>query len=135
MAKFQEKEVSTMNSFNKINTGTVIKGDVKSNGDIRIDGTLIGTIDCKGKVIVGATGNIEGEIRCQNADIEGVVKAQVHVSELLMLKPTANIKGDITINKLAIEPGAKFSGVCKMEGSMGTASPASNETFKKEAVK
>jgi cytoskeletal protein CcmA (bactofilin family) len=102
-------------SINLLGTGTTVKGDIKLNGDFRIDGSLVGNIDCRGKVVVGASGIIEGEIRCQNADFSGQVIATVHVSELLTLKETARFTGDIITNKLAIEPGAKFSGTCKME--------------------
>jgi len=100
--------------INLIGTGTVINGDVKSNGDIRIDGTLIGSLDSKGKVVVGPTGNIDGEITCQNADISGNIKAQITVAELITLKSTAKLTGDLVTNKLAIEPGANFSGSCNM---------------------
>ncbi len=105
--------------FNKIVTGTVINGDIKSNGDIRIDGSLIGTLHSKAKVVLGPSGSIEGEITCKNADIQGTVKAQITVAELLTLKATAKITGDIITNKIAIEPGAKFSGACKMDDASG----------------
>jgi len=103
-------------SINLLGAGTSIKGDIKSNGDFRIDGTLVGSIHAKGKVIIGTTGKVDGEVVCQNADISGEVKAQVTVAELLSLKSTSKIAGDITTNKLAIESGARFSGSCNMEG-------------------
>jgi len=111
MAKINENDSQ---SVNLIGAGTIIKGDIRSNGDIRIDGTLKGAIHSKGKVVVGTTGVIEGEITCQNADISGDVKVKITVSELLFLKPTAKLTGDIITNKLAIEPGAGFSGTCSM---------------------
>ncbi len=114
MIKNKETEIP---SINLLGSGTVIKGEIRLTGDFRIDGTLIGSIDCKGKVVVGPSGVIEGEIICQNADFSGEVKATVKASELLTLKETAKFSGDITTNKLAIEPGARFSGTCKMEGS------------------
>jgi cytoskeletal protein CcmA (bactofilin family) len=114
MVKNKEEEVP---SINLLSAGTVVKGEIKVNGDFRLDGCFIGTINCKGKVVVGPTGNIEGEIICQNADFSGEVKATVKVSELLTLKETARYTGDITTNKLSIEPGAKFSGNCIMESS------------------
>jgi len=114
MAKSFEQESP---SINLVGAGTVIKGDVKSNGDIRIDGTLIGSVSSKGKLVVGATGNIEGEIVCQNADFSGIIKATVTVSELLSMKATAKLNGDVITNKLAIEPGALFSGSCSMNNS------------------
>ena len=104
-----------------LGAGTTIKGDIQSNGDFRIDGTLLGSIQSKGKIVIGQTGNVEGEVVCKSADVSGKVNAQFTVSELLTLKATANISGDITTSKLSIEPGAKFSGTCNMsESNAGT---------------
>ena len=104
-------------SVNMLGSGTTIKGDIQSNGDFRIDGTLIGSINSKGKIVIGQTGNVEGEINCRNADISGHVKAQIVVAELLTLKASAKISGEITTSKLSIEPGARFSGTCNMSES------------------
>ncbi len=101
-------------SVNIIGNGTDINGNIKSNGDLRIDGFIKGTIHATGKVVVGSTGKVEGEISCQNADISGDVKAHIKVAELLSLKANAIVSGDIFTNKLAIEPGAVFTGACKM---------------------
>ncbi len=121
MTKNREPE---MPAINLLGAGTVVKGEINVNGDFRIDGALIGTIQCKGKVVVGPTGSIDGEIRCQNADFSGEVKATVKVTELLTLKETARFSGEITTGKLAIEPGAKFSGTCVMENPVsGPANP------------
>jgi cytoskeletal protein CcmA (bactofilin family) len=104
------------NSINQIGSGTTIKGDITSNEAIRIDGTLEGSLNTKGKLVLGATGIIEGEVICQNADVWGTIKGQVAVGELLSLKSTAKINGDINTNKLAVEPGATFTGACSMGG-------------------
>jgi cytoskeletal protein CcmA (bactofilin family) len=101
-------------SVNIIGSGTEIKGDINSNGDFRIDGYLKGTIRSSGKVVVGSTGKVDGEIICQNADISGEVNAHLTVNELLSLKASAVVSGDILTNKLAIEPGAVFTGACSM---------------------
>ena len=106
--------VQESNSVNLIGSGTTIEGDIKSTGDVRIDGILIGSINTKGKLVIGATGSIDGEIVCQNADVSGGIKGKITVTELLSLKATAKITGDIIANKLAIEPGANFSGTCSM---------------------
>ncbi len=103
-------------SINLIGAGTVIEGDIKSNGDIRIDGNIKGSINVKGKLVVGATGVVDGEVVCQNADISGTIRAKVTVSELLSLKSTAKLSGDLVTNKLSIEPGADFTGSCSMGG-------------------
>lgn len=114
----KESKVNTTDtaSVNLISQGTCIKGDIHSNGDIRIDGQLEGSISTKGKVVVGPTGCITGEISCVNADISGTVNARIVVSELLSLKSTAKLTGDINTNKLSIEPGANYTGNCTMGG-------------------
>ncbi len=101
-------------SVNLIGPGTVIKGDIDTNGDIRIDGSIDGTIKVKGKLVIGNTGKITGDIQCQNAEVFGEIQGQIGVSELLSLKASAKLNGDIVTNKLSIEPGAVFSGTCKM---------------------
>lgn len=115
-------------SVNLLGSGTEITGDIRSQGDIRIDGSLTGTINCTGKVVIGSTGRVEGELICQNADISGEVKARIKVSELLSLKASALVSGDILTNKLAIEPGAVFTGACKMEGQNSTNGKTPAET-------
>lgn len=106
-----------MTQPNMIVAGTIIKGDIESNGDIRFDGTLTGNIKTKGKLIVGSTGVIKGEVICKNSDIEGRVEGKINVNELLTLKSTSIIEGDIIAKRLAIDPGAKFTGTCAMSGN------------------
>lgn len=103
-------EILTPDDLNKIINGTVFKGDITSNGDFRIDGALKGSIQSKGKIVIGPTGSIEGEIRCKNAEIFGKVNAKVFVEELLSLRTSAELNGDIVYNKIAIEAGAKLIG-------------------------
>lgn len=103
-------------SVNLIGSGTIIEGDVTTTGDIRIDGLLKGGIKVKGKLVVGASGAIDGDVDCLNGDISGAVKGKVIVSELLSLKSTAKVTGDIFTSRIAIEPGATFTGACNMGG-------------------
>jgi cytoskeletal protein CcmA (bactofilin family) len=103
-------------SVNLIGAGTSIEGDITTNGDMRIDGSLQGTINVKGKLVVGPAGSVEGEIICQNADISGTIKGKIGVAELLSLKSSSKLSGDIITNKIAIEPGATFTGTCSMGG-------------------
>lgn len=103
-------------SVNLVAGGTSITGDVKSGSDLRIDGVLEGTLVVKGKLVVGPSGRIEGEVECQNADISGEIKGKISVTELLMLRSSSKIKGDIFTGKIAIEPDAQFTGTCSMGG-------------------
>lgn len=105
-------------SVNIIGAGTVIEGDIKSDGDIRVDGTLNGSLVTKGKLVLGSTGMVDGEVTCQNGDISGTITGKIKVAELLSLKATSKLSGDITTNKLSIEPGANFSGSCAMAGTV-----------------
>ena len=100
--------------INMIGAETAISGDVISKGDIRVDGTLKGSVNTSGKVVLGKEGVIEGDVICNNADISGTIKAKITVSQLLSLKETAKLDGDIITNKLSIEPGATFTGSCSM---------------------
>ncbi len=104
-------------SVNILGPGTEVKGDIISNGDIRIDGKLVGSIKTDGKLVVGQTGVIEGEVECKNSDLAGSFQGKITVSELLVLKATVKVKGDIYTSKLSIEPGALFTGTCNMDGS------------------
>ncbi|MDC3395206.1 polymer-forming cytoskeletal protein [Flavobacteriales bacterium] len=108
------KKGETTAAVNMIGAGTVITGDVFSKGDIRVDGTLKGSVITEGKVVLGREGIIEGDIECKDADISGTIKAKISVSQLLSLKATAKLNGDIITNKLSIEPGAEFTGSCSM---------------------
>ena len=108
------KKSETTASVNMIGAETIITGDIISKADIRIDGTLKGSINTEGKVVLGREGMIEGDVICKDADISGTIKAKITVSQLLSLKTTAKLKGDIITNKLSIEPGAAFSGSCSM---------------------
>jgi cytoskeletal protein CcmA (bactofilin family) len=111
MAKTFETEQKQLNF---IAAGTIITGDVNCSGDIRFDGNLIGNIQVQGKMVIGTTGSIKGEISCKSAEIEGKIEGKISVGELLSLKSTSSILGDIKTKKLAIEPGAFFTGNCTM---------------------
>jgi len=109
-----QKKREMIETVNTIGAGTVITGDIQSKGDVRIDGNLKGSVNTTGKLVLGKEGVIEGDVVCNNADISGTLKAKITVSQLLLLKTTAKLTGDISTNKLSIEPGAAFTGSCSM---------------------
>ena len=100
--------------INLIAKGTQITGNISSDGDLRIDGEISGDLDTKGRLVIGASGKIEGEIKCNSCEISGTHKGKLFVSELLSLKATSKVSGEIVTGKLSIEPGAYFAGTCTM---------------------
>lgn len=114
-------------ALNTISSGTNIIGDINSTGNIRFDGTLKGNLNTKGRLFVGETGVIEGDINCNSMEIEGTVTGKMYVAEILSFKKTAVVTGEIVTGKLAIEPGAVFNGTCKMtkeKAQLGEKAPA-----------
>ncbi len=112
----QTAPTSTGGANNTLTAGTSVEGTINANNDIRIDGNLTGTLNCKGRVIIGTQGSINGDINCQNAIIEGKFSGKLKVSEILTVKESANIEGEIETGKLNIQPGAVFNGNCSMGG-------------------
>ncbi len=112
----EEKRVAEeiSNSRNTIGKGTFLEGNVETYGNIRIEGKVTGNVKSKSKVALGPSSFVQGNVMAQNADLEGEVKGRIEVSELLVLKATAIIHGDIVTGKLVVEPGAVFNGTCKM---------------------
>lgn len=112
----QNNTKTTAESFSAsiIGTGNTITGNITSNGDIRIDGTVKGNVYSKAKILIGAGGMVEGNIHCREADINGQVCGNIHTEELLHLKGNAAVSGDINTAKLFIEPTVSFNGQCHM---------------------
>ncbi|HCM76336.1 MAG TPA: cell shape determination protein CcmA [Cytophagales bacterium] len=106
------------NSTNTIGKGTVLEGNIETYGNIRIEGKVIGNIKSKSKIALGNSSHVDGNIIAQNADLEGEVKGKIEISEMLILKATAVVHGDIVTGKLVVEPGAVFNGTCKMGASV-----------------
>ena len=103
---------------NVVAKNTSITGDITSEGDFRIDGTLEGTLKTNGRVIIGAEGFIQGKVESNHADIEGKFSGELLVHETLTIKATAHISGDVIIGKLSVEPGATFNATCAMKGAV-----------------
>jgi len=105
---------SSSQVINIISQGTRIAGDIMAEGDLRIDGFLKGNIRTKGKLVIGSTGAIEGDIDCNFVEISGKVKGKINASDMLSMKSSAMVSGEISTPKLSVEPGSIFSGTCKM---------------------
>ncbi len=102
-------------AHNTIAYGTRIEGTVYSESDFRIDGEIKGDFMCRGKVIIGQNGQMKGNLKCGNAEIVGRMQGSIEASDVLVLKSSASLEGDIFISTLVIEPNAQFNGTCKMK--------------------
>ena len=100
---------------NVIAKNTKITGEIISEGDYRIDGVLEGDLKTKGRVIIGSGGLVNGNIHALNTDIEGTFSGQLNVENILTVKSSANISGDVIVGKLSVEPGATFNASCMMK--------------------
>tara|TARA_Y100000385_G_C13100160_1_gene644012 strand:+ start:1270 stop:1707 length:438 start_codon:yes stop_codon:yes gene_type:complete len=105
---------SYSSSVNSIGEGTSVEGTINADSDIRIDGEIKGNLFCRGKLILGERGKIVGDIECNNALIEGEIRGKIVVKELLQVKDSAIIDGDIATDKLNVESGAVFNVSCNM---------------------
>ncbi len=103
-----------VNEVSRISTGTVVKGEISSSNDIRIDGTFEGKIKSKGRVVVGEKALIKGDIICANVDFWGTMEGNFYVKDTLSLKSSSKVKGDLHIKRLQVELDAKFDGTCQM---------------------
>lgn len=119
---------SATGATNTITTGTSIEGIINASSDVRIDGNLKGTLSCSGRVIVGPQGTITGDVNCQNAVIEGTFSGNLKVTEILNIKETAKVDGEIVTGKLQIHPGAVFNGNCSMGGQKLKSIPRDQQT-------
>ncbi|MDI5894092.1 bactofilin family protein [Flavobacterium algoritolerans] len=113
--KKQKSYTDLLGKTNRIVEGTIIKGDIISHADFRLDGNLIGNFQSGGKIVIGPAGSVTGDIVCKNADIEGKFDGKIQVTEVLNVKSKASIHGEVTTGKLSVEPGADFSASCTMK--------------------
>ncbi len=117
---------STTEQFGKTNRiveGTIITGNIISQADFRLDGELNGNFTSKGKLVIGAAGSVTGNITCDTADIEGKFNGKLDISDLLNIKATASIKGEVLVGKLSMEQGANFMASCVMKSEQKHVEP------------
>lgn len=113
MAK-ETEPVPNINLVSRIASSAIVKGDVSSEDDIRIDGTVEGSVYCEAKVVIGESSFVKGAIVCSNIDIYGRVEGNIYVRDLLSAKASADIEGDVKARRFQMEIGARLNGVCKM---------------------
>ncbi|MCC4212161.1 bactofilin family protein [Leeuwenhoekiella parthenopeia] len=124
-------EIEDGSKQNRISKGTSITGEIKSEGDFRIDGSLEGKMESTGKVVIGKNGMLKGTLICKEADLEGTVDGTLAIEGLLNLRSSAVVKGEVTTGRLSVEPGADFNATCVM----GTGVKNLTDDVKQEAGK
>uniref|UniRef100_UPI00404A42B9 bactofilin family protein n=1 Tax=Gelidibacter sp. TaxID=2018083 RepID=UPI00404A42B9 len=126
----------TTKQQNTLAKGTTITGDIISDGDFRIEGTVQGNVKTPGKVVIGRTGIINGTLKSANADIEGKFSGKLMLSDTLSLRASAFVEGEVSVGKLAVEPGATFNATCVMKGTikeLSNGEPQQQQQQKSEA--
>ena len=118
---FKNKSTTMMNEKTNgsngatlVSAGTTLKGDISSNSDLRIDGTVIGNVSSSSKIVIGASGSVEGDISGNQADIVGKVAGNIKTKDLLQLRADSLVNGNVYAGKLQVEPTAIFNGQCHM---------------------
>ena len=129
-----QQEKTSGNGTTLIGAGTILKGDITSNSDLRIDGTITGNIHSSAKVVVGANGVVEGDINGNQADIIGKVNGNIKAKDLIQLRGDSVVNGNIYAGKLQVEPSATFNGQCHMSGTVSKPVPEHNHVNGKEKV-
>jgi cytoskeletal protein CcmA (bactofilin family) len=117
MFEKQKSYTDLLGKTNRIVEGTVIKGDITTHADLRLDGKLTGNLIADGRIVIGPAGGVTGDIKCKTADIEGFFNGRIEVEELLSIKAKAHITGEVVAGKLAVEPGAVFTATCTMRNT------------------
>ena len=131
--KKSKTALEATNQQNTIAKGTTITGDIISDSDFRIEGTILGNIKTPGKVVLGKTGIINGTLQGANADIEGKFSGKLLLTDTLSLKSSAYVEGEVEVGKFAVEPGATFNATCIMRSNVKETNKVEREqTIKKQ---
>lgn len=125
--KNKDESTPAGSAINVIGEGTRLDGSISSSGDLRIDGKVEGDVQTSGKCVLGASGNIIGNIHANNADISGFVEGNITIQDLLLIKSSGIVNGDIRTVKIIVESGGSFNGAC----TMGKETPESREDKRK----
>jgi cytoskeletal protein CcmA (bactofilin family) len=116
--KSAQTEKGTPSSATLISAGTILQGDLKSESDLRIDGTIHGNVVCLAKVVIGPSGLVEGNIEGVHADISGRLLGNIVAKDIVQLRTKSSVHGNISAGSLQIDAGAVFNGQSQM-GAVG----------------
>lgn len=128
------KVVDSPDKLNRLVSGSRMEGFLKTESSLRIDGVVIGNIECAAKLVVGAEAEITGDIVAQEVEVEGKINGNVKVADVLVLRATALINGDMSTARLVIEDGAEFNGDCSMKGASASSNTSSRKKKKNQVA-
>jgi cytoskeletal protein CcmA (bactofilin family) len=127
-------EIVDVNSVSRISEGTSVTGEINSSNDIRVDGRVKGKLFSEGRIVVGEHACIEGTVLCTNLDLWGKMEGDLFVKDLLSLKGSASVTGNLHVRKLQVEMGASLNGSCKMISEEDFEASLSNQVSKAAKV-
>ncbi len=133
MALRREMNSSPSEDVSILSSGVKIEGKITSEGNVRIDGKVVGDVIINGNLTLGETSDVKGQIKANNLIISGKVEGTVNAESKLVLEASSNVKGDIFTKVLVIEEGAKFDGKSSMSSSASQFNSASKPVTKNEA--
>ncbi|MDA0731704.1 MAG: polymer-forming cytoskeletal protein [Bacteroidetes bacterium] len=110
---------NTETGINRIVEGTIVEGTINSGSNLRIDGEFKGNLITKGRLVVGLKGKVSGTVNCLCCDVEGTLEGDVTVLELLSMKSSSTVQGELYYGQLSVEAGAKALGTFRMGVSEG----------------
>lgn len=110
-AKTVEQNV---NDVSRISQGTSIRGDVHSSTDLRVDGRVDGLLYSEGRIVAGESSRLSGKVLCSNADVWGKIDGDVYVKDLLTLKSSSEVNGNIYVRRIQVEIGVQINGSIRM---------------------
>ncbi|MEZ4264595.1 MAG: polymer-forming cytoskeletal protein [Polyangiaceae bacterium] len=99
---------------NTIGAGTTIRGDLKSPGGVRVEGTIDGALDAEGPVVVGEGGAVYGTVRGSEVVVLGTVRGDVQSKGHLEIGPKGTVDGDISVSSFRMHTGGVFCGTSHM---------------------
>jgi len=109
----KKKKTTPVSSASIITPGTSIKGEIRCEGNILLNGEFEGSIVSQGEVVVGKSGRVSGEIQSAKLLVSGEFRGN-YKGEVIDIMPYGKVYGDVKVNNIIIEPNAVFEGETKI---------------------
>ena len=106
--------------MNIIGAGTVVEGKIRSQGNVRVDGKLIGELTASESLSIGITGEVEGNVAAKNVTVGGKVRGTINASEKIIFEGKSVVRGDIRATRLVVDEGSIFDGRVSMTEKVPT---------------